>query len=200
LFCVTLNAQAVGDGFGNWQERWDDYVQRTFGWKRVSAIAAESAFTQTFQPRSCGRPPYCFPDDMGSALARRTTRTTLELAAGALLHEDLRRRPSGLRGWRRRVMFALIHAPLVKDDEGDWRPAYSRYIGTMGAVTVTRAWRGRPITTGHLFRSFGWSATTYFSDSLFTEFEPDLRRIGTNAWRNHFRPMVYRFRRVSANQ
>lgn len=164
------------------QERWDSYVTRAYDWKTVSLVTAESAFEQTFQVRKCGRPPYCFPHHVGGSLIRRTTRLSMELGAGALLGEDLRRWPSGLPGFRRRVVYALVHAPLAKGPHGEWRPAYSRFTGTMASVAFTSAWQGRPMTTGALASSFGWSLTNYFQDSLLAEFEPDLRRLGLCTW------------------
>ncbi len=181
--CGLLPAQDVAPDPQNLpsqdlHERWDSYVQKTYSWQRISVVAAETAFDQTFQLRKCGRPPYCFPHEIGGALTRRTARATMELAAGALLHEDLRRRPSNLSGFRRRVSYALLHAPLARDRDGDWRPAYSRFVGTLGAVAVTSAWDGRPLTTEHLAKGFGFTATSYFQDALWTEFEPDLKRMG----------------------
>ena len=176
--CGLLHGQDVAPDPQNLQERWDSYVERTFSWKRIASVTAETAFDQTFQLRKCGRPPYCFPHEIGGALTRRTARTTMELAAGALLHEDLRRRPSNLSGFRRRVSYALLHAPLARDRDGEWRPAYSRFAGTLGAVAVTTAWNGRPLTAEHLAKGVGFTATSYFQDALWTEFEPDLKRLG----------------------
>jgi len=176
--CALLNAQDVAPDPQDLRERWDSYIAKTYSWKRIGVVAAETAFDQTFQFRKCGRPPYCFPHEIGGALTRRTARTTLELAAGALLHEDLRRRPSNQIGFRRRVTYALLHAPLARDRDGDWRPAYSRFAGTLGAVAVTSAWNGRPLTAARLSEGVGWTATSYFQDALWTEFEPDLKRLG----------------------
>jgi hypothetical protein len=186
----ALHAQTAG--FADWHERWGDYVHRSYDWKLLGAVAAESVLDQTFQLSKCGRPPYCFPHHIGRSLARRSARMTIELGAGALLGEDIIRRPSGLSGTRQRIVFALLHAPLAKGPEGQWRPAYSRFIGTMGAVTVSRAWDGRPITAGRLAHSFGWASTSYFQDALLTEFEPDLKRFGATAWRKHIRPVISR--------
>ena len=164
------------------RERWDEYVNRTYDWKRVGVVALESSVEQSFQFNKCGRPPYCFPHHIGGSLTRRTARSTIELAAGALLSEDIKRRPSGLPEFRQRIAFVLTHALLAKDSKGNWRPAYSRYAGTMGAVTLSSAWHGRPLTTGHLASSFGWSVTSYFQDAFLTEFDEDFRRIGKHMW------------------
>jgi hypothetical protein len=174
--CGLLSAQSVTSDSQDLHERWDSYLQ-TYGWKRITAVAAETAFNQTFQLKQCGRPPYCLPHQIGGALVRRTARTTIELGAGALLHEDLRRRPSGLPGFRRRFVYAFLHAPLATGPDGKWRPAYSRFAGTFGGVAVSSAWNGRPISAPRLFGGLGWSATSYFQDALLTEFEPDMKRM-----------------------
>jgi hypothetical protein len=182
VVCAGLSAQTPDPGFGDFQERWDNYVDRTFSWKRIGMVAAETAFDQTFQVNKCGRPPFCFPHQFGRALARRSARTTIELAAGAILREDVRRRPSGLSGFRPRLWFALKQAALTKGPDGDWRPAYSRFAGTFGAVAVSSAWDGRPLTAHRMFGAFGWSASNYVQDSLMTEFEPDMKRMARRAW------------------
>jgi len=176
--CGVLQAQTAAPDPQDLQERWDSYVQRTYSWKKIGVVTAETMFDQTFQLSKCGRPPYCFPHEIGGALTRRTARTTIEFGMGALLHEDLRRRPSGLPGFRRRVSYALLHAPLARGPNGEWRPAYSRFAGTFGAVAVTSAWDGRPLTAPRLGEAFGWTTTAYFQDALWTEFEPDLKRLG----------------------
>jgi hypothetical protein len=50
-----------------------------------------------------------------------------------------------------------------------------------GGLAVSSAWNGRPLTAQRLFESFGWSATSYFQDALWTEFEPDLKRMAHRA-------------------
>jgi hypothetical protein len=179
----TLHAQNVTPAPQNLdpqdlQERWDSYLRKTYNWKKIGVITAETMFSQTFQLSKCGRPPYCFPHELGGALTRRTTRTTIEFGVGALLHEDLRRRPSGLHGFRQRFTYAFLHAPLAIGPDGEWRPAYSRYAGTMGGLVVSSAWNGKPITASRLSEGFGWSSSSYFQDALWTEFGPDLKRLG----------------------
>jgi hypothetical protein len=176
--CGLLAAQDAAPDPQDLHERWDSYVQKTYSWKKIGVVAAETAFDQTFQFNKYGRPPHCFPHEIGGALTRRTARTTMELAAGALLNEDLRRRRSNLSGFRQRLSYALLHAPLAIGPDGEWRPAYSRFAGTASAVVVTSAWEGRPLTTARLSRDFGFTAASYFQDALWTEFEPDLKRMG----------------------
>ena len=129
-----------------------------------------------FRFRSCGRPPYCFPQDLGRALVRRTAANTIEMGVAGLLHQDIRRRPSNLHGILPRATFALLHAPLTKGAEGNWQPAYGRYAATFSAVVVSSAWDGRPLTAPRMFEGLGWSMTSYFQDALLTEFEPDIKR------------------------
>jgi hypothetical protein len=178
----------AAQGYAGLQERWDHYLDRTFDWHRIGMLAAETAFNQTFQWNKCGRPPYCFPHEFGGALVRRTARSTIELGAGALMHEDIRRRPSGLNGFRPRVVFALKQSALIRNPEGQWRPAYSRFAGTFAGVAVSKAWDGRPMTAPQLFQGFGWSVSDYVQDSLLTEFEPDARRLAKRALKAVWKP------------
>lgn len=110
----------------------------------------------------------------------------MELGAGALLHEDIRRRPSNLTGFRERLKFALLHAALARGPDGEWQPAYSRFLGTFAADTVDSAWRGRPLTSERLFGRFGISTTTYFQDAVWTEFKPDITRFARRVAGKHF--------------
>jgi hypothetical protein len=176
--CGVLQAQTAAPAPQDLQERWDSYLNKTYNWKKIGVVTAETMFDQTFQLSKCGRPPYCFPHELGGALARRTTRTTIEFGVGALLHEDLRRTPSGLHGFRQRFSYAFLHAPLAIGADGKWEPAYSRFAGTIGGLAVSSAWNGRPLTASRLSEGFGWSSSSYFQDALWTEFEPDLKRLG----------------------
>src|SRR6185369_15005523 len=117
VFAIALRAQpeqtAPPAGF-SLEDRWANYIERTYSWKRIGMVGAESAFDQTFQASKCGRPPNCFAHHFGGSLAQRTARTTIEFGAGALLKEDLRRTPSGLSGFRQRLTWAVTHAALAK--------------------------------------------------------------------------------------
>lgn len=125
---------------------------------------------------------------------RRTARLTTELGVGGLLGEDLRRQPSELTGFRRRFVYAVEHAALARGPNGNWRPAYSRYAGTFVGITVSSAWRGRPLTGQRFLDGYTWAATAYLQDALLTEFEPDLKRAATrfaNRFRRHDRALGY---------
>lgn len=160
-----------------WHGRWDSYLDKTYNWKRIGVVAAESTLDQMFSPRACGRPPFCFHRSFERDLARRTTRTTIELAVGGLLHQDIRRRPSELSGFRQRVQYALIHAPLARARNGEWEPAYTRFAGTLGGIAISAAIQDRSFSDSRVYRSVGWSFTSYFQDALWAEFEPDLKRM-----------------------
>src|SRR6266498_2600093 len=142
LFGAGVCAQTVDSGFSDWQERWDHYVERTYSWKNMGLLAADSLANQTLRLEKCTRKPYCLPHNVGGAFARRITRTSIELGAGALLREDIRRRPSGLTGFMPRAHFALTHALVARGRDGEWELAYSRFAGTFGAITVSTDWHG----------------------------------------------------------
>ncbi len=172
-----------------WQERWDTYVERTFDWQRISLIAAgtavDSVIEETFEIGKCGRPPYCYPHDFGGAIFRRTARSSMELGAGALLHEDIRRRPSNLTGFRPRLKYALVHAALARGSDGEWQPLIAASSGRSRPIRwILRGVAGANIRASvrplrhihdHLFPGLVW-----------TEFKPDITRFARRIAAKHF--------------
>src|SRR5215471_1475763 len=144
LFRAYVFAQSPGSL--DWQHRWNDYVGRLHDWRAVGSIAGDTAFNEAFRSRECPHMEACFPHRFSGNLIRRTARLTTELGVGGLLGEDLRRRPSEMKGFRRRFLYAVEHAALAQGPDGTWRPAYSRFAGTFAGIAVSAAWRGRPLT------------------------------------------------------
>jgi hypothetical protein len=161
-----------------WQERWRYYLHRTYSWERIGLLAADTAVEHATGPRTCGRHPKCYPDHYGFAFARRIARTSIEFGVGGLLGEDTRRTPSGRTGLRSRIGYALSHAYLARNSEGEYRLAYSRFAGTVGGLAVAAAWEQKPFWCRGLPAAMGGALITYAQDSLFAEFEPDIRRVG----------------------
>ena len=181
LVLLILGGALRGQDPLDWDARWSQYLEHTYDWKHIAGVTVGTAFEQTFRWNKCVRPPYCFPDEIGGALVRRTARSTAEWGAGALLGEDLRRIPSGVSGIRKRITYALVHAPLARDRDGEWRPAFSRFTGSLAGAVVSDAWRGKPIQLERLGEHMGWSLSTYFEDALWNEFEPDVKRAARRA-------------------
>jgi hypothetical protein len=177
LVFTPLQAEEKQPAFG-WDERWRYYVQRTYSFERIALLAADTAVEHAIGPGACGRHPKCYPDHYGYAFARRIARTSIELGAGALLGEDTRRSPSGRARLRDRITYAVSHAYLARNSNGEYRPAYSRFAGTVGALAVASAWEQKPFWCPRLAGGIAAAFTTYAQDSLLAEFESDIKRIG----------------------
>ena len=134
----------------------------------------------------CGAPGRCggtwrqgAPSSASVSLTQKrnpTTRTTLELEP-AFCFMRMLAGPSGLTGFGPRIRFALTPALLARGPDGSFRPAYSRFAGTLGGIAVYSAWQGHPITTRHVALELTWAMSSSFQDALLTEFSPDLRRL-----------------------
>jgi hypothetical protein len=186
LALSPLQAEEQQPAFG-WEQRWRYYLHRTYSFERVALLGVDTAIEHAMGPRGCGRHPRCYPDRYGYAFARRIARTSIEFGAGGLLDEDTRRSPSGLSGLRNRITYAVKHAYLARNSEGEYRLAYSRFAGTVGAIAVASAWDQKRFWQPGLAGGIADAMSAYVQDSLLAEFEPDIRRIGLRFARRSMR-------------
>ena len=159
-------------------ERWQHYVYRTYSWQRLGLLAVDTGIDMTLSKPSCGRTLNCFQDRYAGAFIGRSTRTTIELLAGAVLQEDIRRRTSRDTQFSKRVKHALVHSFVAYTPDGHARPAYSRLLGAAGGIYTLSEWNCKPMTTGRMAHQLSWVLASNVQDSLLNEFSPDLKRFG----------------------
>lgn len=181
--CGSVFGQIKGTDF-TWEDRWKYYIHRTYSPERMSLLAVDTALDHAVS--SGGLHPVNYADRYAGAFATRIARTTIELGVGGWLHEDARRRASGLTSFRRRLSWALTHSMTARGPDGNVRPAWSRFAGTAGGFLVISSWNARPITVGRLGGAFSNSVLFNIQDSLLNEFEPELRRTGLRVARACF--------------
>jgi len=174
--CFAALAQTPVPEF-TWDQRWHWYLYRTYSVERMSLLALDTGFEHLTTPERT-RDLRSYPETYGFALARRISRTTVEFGLGGLLGEDIRRRPSNKTGFVKRATWALTHSYLATGRDGSWRPAYSRFAATFAGFAVGSTLRERPITTGRAVSAYTGSFLFGMQDSLLTEFQPDIQRIG----------------------
>lgn len=160
------------------QERWDHYLTRTYSWQRMSLLALDVGTDMTISKPRRGRTADVYADRYAGAFLRRATRTTVEFGAGAMLHEDIRRRESGRQGFGPRLKYALAHTWTAYQPDGSSRFAYSRLVGALGGIAVYETWRQHPITTGRMTHQLSWALASNLQDALLAEFGPDMKRLG----------------------
>lgn len=166
------------------EDRWNHYLRRTYSWQRMSLLAADITLDMSLSPGECGRSANCFNDRFAGAFFRRSTRTSIEFVAGALLNEDIRRRRSNRHGFGPRLKYSLSHAFAAYHSDGTAGPAWSRFIGAAGGIAVTSGWSGQAVCGGRMLNSFSWATASNVQDSLLNEFGPDLKRFGLKIGRS----------------
>lgn len=160
------------------QERWDHYIGRTYTWQRMGLLAFDVGTDMALSKPRHGRTMDVFGDRFAGGFLRRATRTTLELGAGAVLHEDIRRRQSGREGFGPRLKYALAHTWTAYQPDGHSHFSSSRLIGALGGCAVFEAWDQQPMTSGRLAHKLSWTLASNVQDSLLAEFGPDMKRFG----------------------
>jgi len=170
----------------NWDQRWQYYKYRTYSPERMMMLALDTSFDHAMSSDQ-DRSLRSFPEHYGAAFARRIARTSVEFGLGGLLKEDIRRRPSNKQGFANRAVWALTHSWMATGPNGNWRPAYSRYAATLAGFAVGASIREQPITTGRVASAYATSLLFNMQDSVLSEFQPDIQRIGFGMARRCFR-------------
>jgi len=127
---------ATGRGPESLKLKTESYIVVTFGPRAIVAPAFTAAMRMA-------RPPAGFPSDWldggpafgrnyGAALGDRVALETGRYAAGALLHEDFRYRPSGKHGVAR-LFYAIGYTFVDSSDSGHRRLAVANFAGAAAA-------------------------------------------------------------------
>jgi hypothetical protein len=185
LFCQISTGQNLPSF--DMAERWEHYLRRTYSWQRMGLLGADVGVDMVLSRPADGRSVHCYNDRYLGAFFRRSSRTTVELVAGAALHEDIRRRESGRKGFFPRLSYALSHTFTAYQPDGHSSVSWSRIIGAVGGIAVYETWNQRPITTGIVGRELSFAMASNFQDSLLMEFGPDMKRFGLRL-KNRFMP------------
>ena len=167
----------------DWDQRWNHYLYRTYSWQRMGYLAVDSTFDYlTGDARDCDRSAAGYGCRFGSNLGSRIVRNSIELGAGAMLHEDTRFRPSGAKTFGARIRYATLSAFEAYRGE-ERRFAYSRLAATLGGVVAVSLWRGRGVTPWRLAQGIEDSYASHLENSFLTEFSDDLKGLGRKVWK-----------------
>jgi hypothetical protein len=106
--------------------------------------------------------------------ASRAAKNGSELLVGYLNHEDPRLRSSRATGAWNRTRSALLSVVVIKDEDGNSRPALSPVAGAFGSGFVGALCYKTNSTAEDGFRRTGISYSGYFMKAIFNEFHPDI--------------------------
>jgi hypothetical protein len=189
LICLAgpLLAQAVPidpDYYRNNRERFDSYIFRTYtdparlGWLLIDS-AKDTCYKD---PHQWDRSAESYSFRVASGWGRRIVRNTAQYGFETLLREDSRYRPSGEKGLRKRMAFAIRSSVLSYKPDGSREPAYGRIAAGMVGAAVSSTWHPQSIGPATLARGMGHSAIDRAGNNLLSEFAPDLKRVGRKTW------------------
>ena len=106
----------------------------------------------------------------------------LAFAAGAIIGDDARYRPSTSRELVKRGLHAVGSTFTARAASGNTRPAYSRILAVTAALLIANRWQPLPKTGCNLAGALVFNVTDMAQDNLLQEFTPDLKRFGSRFW------------------
>jgi len=158
----------------------ESYLVVTFGPRAMVAPAFSAAMKMA-------RPPAGYPSDWldggpafgrnyGAALGSRVALETGRYAAGALLHEDFRYRPSGKQGVAR-LFYALGYAFVDRSDSGRRRLAVANFAGAAAGGFVGNLYMPDGFNSaGDGARNFEGRFVGFAMTNVTREFAPEIYR------------------------
>ena len=146
-------------------------------WNLAGGIFDAAFGTAPDRPKEYGPHWAGFGERYGIGMTRSATGNAIEAGAGLLLREDPRYFRVPYQPFRARVRNVVRFAFAARGGEGSLRPAYARYMATLGANFLSNSWRVNSEANAHdaLLRSaegFGG----ILAANAFEEFWPDVKR------------------------
>jgi hypothetical protein len=172
---------AAGRGPESLKLKTETYMVATFGPRAMVAPAFSAAMRMA-------RPPVGYPSDWldggpafgrnyGAALGSRVALETGRYAAGALLHEDFRYRPSGKTGVAR-LFYAIGYTFADRSDSGHRRLAVANFAGAAAGGFVGNLYLPDGFNTpSDGARNFESRFTGFAMTNVTREFAPEIFKV-----------------------
>jgi hypothetical protein len=159
----------------NQRLRW--FITNTMGPSHLAGGLFTSAFgTALDRPKEYGPHWGGFGDRYGMRMTGIVTGNAIETGAGYLLHEDPRYFRVPDRPFKSRIRNVARLTFLTRHDDGNYGPAYARYIAISGNNFLSNAWRVQSESNTHdaiLRTAEGFAGR--MAANAFEEFWPDLK-------------------------
>jgi len=145
-------------------------------WNLAGGIFDAAFGTAPDRPKEYGPHWAGFGERYGIGMTRSATGNAIEAGAGLLLREDPRYFRVPYQPFQARVRNVVRFAFAARGGQGSLRPAYARYMATLGANFLSNSWRVNSEANAHdaLLRSaegFG----EILAANAFEEFWPDVK-------------------------
>jgi hypothetical protein len=133
--------------------------------------------TMLDKPKEYGTQWEGFGQRYGMRLTGLSTGNAMEASLGALWGEDPRYFPSPRRGFGPRSKYVIRSAFLAPCRDGQWHPAYARFVGNVGSSFLSNTWRAPSENgTGRALIRVVWGVLGDMAGNAYAEFWPDVRR------------------------
>ena len=122
-------------------QRFYIYLKQTYS---VSSILVPAVFSGIDQaensPREWGQGGVAYGERLATVHGQFQINNACVFAVGALLHEDPRYVPSGLRKTWPRMQYALVHTLVARTDSEGQHPAFATFAGAFGFGFFPNLW------------------------------------------------------------
>ena len=162
---------------GSDRMRW--FLNSTVGPTRLLLVGPINAGWGTLRdvPSEYGTPWDGFGKRNGLRLTGVATGNLIEAGLGAAWGEDPRYFRSPAHGFGPRMKYVVKTTFLAPHRDGQWHPAYARYVGDVGNNFLSNAWRAdSEANTSDAVVRCVWGVLGRMTSDAFEEFWPDLRR------------------------
>ena len=152
-------------------------ARKTFGGGGLALVSMKAAFDQTLdRPHQWGTGADSFAVRTASYFGRSFLRQNIAFGVRALDGEDPRYFVSGTGTKWERAKYAIGHTFAVRNDAGNWMPAYSLLVSDFATPFIVNEWRPDRHSVPREFRTGAAGLGIAIGSSLWQEFWPDLRR------------------------
>jgi hypothetical protein len=158
------------------KERYLYSVQRIFSVPTVAGILVRTSIDQgTDTPSGWGGGVDGYAVRLASHFGRAFVYENVAFGVRAIDHEDPRYFVLGHGTAWTRVKYATKATFVVRRDNGDMIPAYSRFVADYSMPFISQTWHPDGIQAGREFRSGTVSLGLGVANNVFREFWPDLK-------------------------
>ncbi len=155
------------------------YLRSTYGPRSVGYSLAGAGINQGWNDvPEWGQGMEGYGKRFASSFGQKAIKRSIQVGAEIMLKEDPRYFASGRSGIWQRTRYAAGQTFISHRDAGGIRPAYSRFVGTVAGVCVSRQWYPDSDRKAEDYvSSSAISMVLDIARNVFNEFWPDVKRL-----------------------
>jgi hypothetical protein len=158
------------------KERYYYSVDQIFSIPRLAGIIARASIDQASgTPGAWGGGTEGYALRLASHFGRAFVHENIAFAVRALDHEDPRYFVSGHGSTWTRIKYATKATFVVRNDNNEMMPAYSRFVADFTMPFISQAWHPEPIRAGRELASGSLGLGMGVVNNVVLEFWPDLK-------------------------